>query len=58
MRSKRSAPKTNHRQHTSITSFILNPPKNQEIVLIGFSEIEAFRLVDLEGLSQQETGQK
>ncbi|MFA5571712.1 MAG: DUF134 domain-containing protein, partial [Candidatus Bathyarchaeia archaeon] len=40
-----------------ITSFIPNPPINQNPIFIEFAEIEALRLVDLEGLSQQEAGQ-
>jgi predicted DNA-binding protein (UPF0251 family) len=42
----------------SITSFVPNPLRNQESVFIEFAEVEAFRLVDLEGLSQEEAGQK
>ena len=42
----------------SITSFVPNPLRNQEPVFIEFAEVEAFRLVDLEGLSQEEAGQK
>jgi len=42
----------------SITSFNPNPLRNQEPVFIEFAEVEAFRLVDLEGLSQEEAGQK
>jgi predicted DNA-binding protein (UPF0251 family) len=41
-----------------ITSFIPNPPRNPESVFIEFAEVEAFRLVDLEGLSQEEAGQR
>jgi predicted DNA-binding protein (UPF0251 family) len=41
-----------------ITSFIPNPPRSPEPVFIEFAEIEAFRLVDMEGLSQEEAGQK
>jgi uncharacterized protein len=41
-----------------ITSFIPNPPKDPEPVFIEFAEVEAFRLVDMEGLSQEEAGQR
>jgi predicted DNA-binding protein (UPF0251 family) len=42
----------------SITSFTPNPPRNPEPVYIEFAEVEAFRLVDMEGLSQEEAGQR
>jgi predicted DNA-binding protein (UPF0251 family) len=41
-----------------ITSFIPNPPRNPEPVFIEFAEVEASRLVDMEGLSQEEAGQR
>jgi predicted DNA-binding protein (UPF0251 family) len=41
-----------------ITSFTPNPPRNLEPVFIEFAELEAFRLVDMDGLSQEEAGQK
>jgi predicted DNA-binding protein (UPF0251 family) len=41
-----------------ITSFTPCPPSNAEPVLIEFAEMEAFRLVDKEGLSQEEAGQR
>jgi len=41
-----------------ITSFIPNPSRNPEPVFIEFAEVEAFRLVDMEGLSQEEAGQR
>jgi uncharacterized protein len=41
-----------------ITSFIPNPTKDPEPVFIEFAEVEAFRLVDMEGLSQEEAGQR
>jgi len=41
-----------------VTSFIPNPPRNPEPVFIEFAEIEAFKLVDMEGLSQAEAGQR
>jgi predicted DNA-binding protein (UPF0251 family) len=41
-----------------ITSFIPNPPRSQDPVFIEFAEIEAFRLVDMAGLSQEEAGQR
>ncbi len=42
----------------SITTFSPTPLGRQEAVFIEFAEVEAFRLVDLEGLSQEEAGQK
>ncbi len=42
----------------SITSFMPNPSGNLEPVFIEFAEVEAFRLVDMEGLSQEEAGQR
>jgi predicted DNA-binding protein (UPF0251 family) len=41
-----------------ITSLVPNPARNVEPVLINTAEMEAFRLVDLEGLSQEEAGQR
>jgi predicted DNA-binding protein (UPF0251 family) len=41
-----------------INSFTPNPPRNVEPVFIEFAEVEAFRLVDKEGLSQEEAGQR
>jgi predicted DNA-binding protein (UPF0251 family) len=41
-----------------ISSFTPNPPRSLEPVLIEFAEVEAFRLVDMEGLSQEEAGQR
>jgi len=38
-------------------SFTPNPPRNPEPVFLELAELEAFRLVDLEGLSQEEAGQ-
>ena len=35
-----------------------NPAGNLEPIVIDVAELEAFRLVDLEGLSQEEAGQK
>jgi predicted DNA-binding protein (UPF0251 family) len=40
------------------TSFTPNPQRNLEPIFIEMAELEAFRLVDLEGLSQEEAGQK
>jgi uncharacterized protein len=40
------------------TSFTPNPSRNLEPVFIEFAEVEAFRLVDMEGLSQEEAGQR
>jgi uncharacterized protein len=42
----------------SITSFTPNPKRNLEPIFVEFAEVEAFRLVDMEGLSQEEAGQK
>ncbi|MEM3703454.1 MAG: DUF134 domain-containing protein [Candidatus Bathyarchaeia archaeon] len=41
-----------------INSFAPNPPRNLEPIFLEIAELEAFRLVDLEGLSQEEAGQK
>jgi len=41
-----------------ITSFTPNPPRNLEPIFIEFAEVEAFRLVDMDGLSQEEAGQR
>jgi predicted DNA-binding protein (UPF0251 family) len=41
-----------------ISSFIPNPIMGLEPVFIEFAEVEAFRLVDMEGLSQEEAGQR
>jgi predicted DNA-binding protein (UPF0251 family) len=38
-------------------SFTPNPPRNLEPIFLEMAELEAFRLVDLEGLSQEEAGQ-
>ena len=35
-----------------------NPARNVEPIFINTAEMEAFRLVDLEGLSQEEAGQR
>ena len=35
-----------------------NPTENLEPIVIDVAELEAFRLVDLEGLSQEEAGRK
>jgi len=42
----------------SINSFTPNPSRNLEPIFIEMAELEAFRLVDLEGLSQEEAGQR
>ena len=39
-------------------SFTPNPPRHLEPVFLEMAELEAFRLVDLEGLSQEEAGQR
>jgi predicted DNA-binding protein (UPF0251 family) len=41
-----------------ITKFIPNPPRNLEPIFVEFAEVEAFRLVDTEGLSQEEAGRR
>jgi predicted DNA-binding protein (UPF0251 family) len=41
-----------------ITSFIPNPSRTPEPILIEFAEVKAFRLVDMEGLSQEEARQR
>ena len=41
-----------------IAGLIPNPVRNLEPVFLDIAELEAFRLVDLEGLSQEEAGQK
>ena len=41
-----------------ITGLTPNPARNVEPILINTAEMEAFRLVDLEGLSQEEAGQR
>ena len=41
-----------------IESFTPNPPRNLEAVFIEMAELEALRLVDMEGLSQEEAGEK
>jgi len=39
-------------------SFTPNPPRNLEPIFLEMAELEALRLVDLEGLSQEEAGQR
>jgi predicted DNA-binding protein (UPF0251 family) len=41
-----------------ITGFIPNPSRTPEPILLQFAEVEAFRLVDMEGLSQEEARQR
>ncbi|MCW3996066.1 MAG: DUF134 domain-containing protein [Candidatus Bathyarchaeota archaeon] len=41
-----------------VTTFTPNQPGHLEPVFVEFAEVEAFRLVDLEGLSQEKAGQK
>jgi len=41
-----------------IIGFIPNPARNLEPIFIDVAELEAFRLVDLEGLSQEEAGNR
>jgi len=38
--------------------FIPQPPGSPEPVILEIAELEALRLVDLEGLSQEEAGQR
>ncbi|MGB9694016.1 MAG: DUF134 domain-containing protein [Fervidobacterium sp.] len=39
-------------------SFTPSPARNLEPIFLEVAELEAFRLVDLEGLSQEEAGQR
>lgn len=41
-----------------VNSFTPNPPRNFEPIFLEMAELEALRLVDLEGLSQEEAGQR
>ncbi|MGP3667559.1 MAG: DUF134 domain-containing protein [Candidatus Bathyarchaeota archaeon] len=41
-----------------INGFIPNPPSNMDPIFLELAELEAFRLVDLEGLTQEEAGQR
>ncbi|MEM2111445.1 MAG: DUF134 domain-containing protein [Candidatus Bathyarchaeia archaeon] len=41
-----------------INGFTPDSPENMEPIFLELAELEAFRLVDLEGLSQEEAGQK
>jgi predicted DNA-binding protein (UPF0251 family) len=41
-----------------INGFIPDPPRNMNPIFLELAELEAFRLVDLEGLSQEEAGQR
>ncbi len=41
-----------------IQSFIPNPMLNPEPVILDPAELEAIRLIDLEGLSQEEAGER
>lgn len=41
-----------------INGFIPNPPSNLEPVFLEVAELEAFRLVDFEGLSQEEAAKR
>ncbi|MEM2849481.1 MAG: DUF134 domain-containing protein [Candidatus Bathyarchaeia archaeon] len=42
----------------SVNNFTPDPPRSLEPVFLEFAELEAFRLVDLEGLSQEEAGRR
>jgi uncharacterized protein len=56
---KRKITKTRRlRGYSPITSFTPNPPRSMYPIFIEFAEVEAFRLVDKEGMSQEEAGQK
>jgi len=46
------------RLNPPVNSFTPNPPQNLEPILMEPAELEAFRLVDMEGLSQEEAGQR
>ena len=41
-----------------ITGFIPTPARSLEPIFIDLAELEALRLVDLEGLSQEEAGKR
>jgi len=41
-----------------ITGLIPNPARSLEPIFMNTAELEAFRLVDLEGLSQEEAGKR
>lgn len=41
-----------------ISVFLPNPIRSSEPILIDLAELEAFRLVDFEGLSQEEAAQR
>lgn len=41
-----------------ITGFTPNPSTSTNAVFIEFAEVEALRLVDMEGMSQEEAGEK
>ena len=41
-----------------VNRFTPNPLRNIEPVFMEMAELEAFRLVDMEGLSQEEAGQR
>ncbi len=43
---------------TSVESFTPAPLRSREPVFIEMAELEAFRLVDMDGLSQEEAGQR
>lgn len=38
--------------------YIPNPPRNLDAVFLEMAELESFRLVDMEGLSQEEAGKR
>ena len=42
----------------SVTSFTPSPPSNSPAILIDRAELETLRLVDLEGLFQEEAGER
>jgi len=41
-----------------VSSFVPHPPRDAEPILLEIAELEAFRLVDLEGLFQDEAGRR
>lgn len=41
-----------------VAGFAPNPPRSMDPIFLELAELEAFRLVDLEGLSQEEAGQR
>lgn len=46
------------RTRPPISGFVPTPPSSLEPILLDVAELEAFRLVDFEGLSQEEAAKK